>query len=81
MPDDSKTENALPVRVKPVVRAQGWKCDLGNGQYDHDWQYRHDWGGDPNVPNGTFECGYWVCRACGAEDQERPAPQYDDETQ
>lgn len=55
----------------------GWKCDLGNGEYDHDLRWVEDWGGDPEVVGGTFDCSRWVCRVCGAEDLERPAPRHD----
>jgi hypothetical protein len=45
----------------------GWICDLGNGEFDHDWRYVSDWMGDPDVINGTMDCSYKRCRVCGEE--------------
>lgn len=44
-----------------------WKCDLGNGEFDHDWAIVHDWMGDPEVINGTRDCSFKRCRVCGEE--------------
>jgi len=33
-----------------------------------------DWGGDPDVIGGTFDCSRWECQLCGLEDLKRPAP-------
>ena len=49
-----------------------WICDLGNGEFDHDWQYVSDWGGDPEVIGGTFDCSFKRCRICGVEEQIGP---------
>lgn len=50
------------------------QCDLGNGEFDHDWQWVDDWTGDPGVIGGTMDCGFWRCRACEEEDHKRPRP-------
>ncbi len=52
-----------------------WNCDLGNGEFDHDWQWISDWYGDPGVIGGTADCSYWECRVCSERDDKRPAPQ------
>lgn len=44
-----------------------WVCDLGDGTFDHDWEYVSDWAGDPSVPNGTYDCSFKRCRQCGEE--------------
>jgi hypothetical protein len=41
---------------------------------DHDWRYISDWGGDPDVIGGTFDCSRWECRKCGEEDLKREPP-------
>ena len=61
------------------VLEHGWVCDLGNGEFDHDWEWVSDWYGDPGVINGTADCSYYRCRVCGAEDHESPPPTYDDD--
>lgn len=53
-----------------------WECREGTPDEDHDWKFVSDWYGDPCVINGTADCSYWLCRACGKEDYERPAPEY-----
>ncbi len=50
--------------------AKKWQCDLGNGEFDHDWEVVHDWEGDPGVIGGTQDICYLRCRACGAEDYD-----------
>ena len=41
-----------------------WVCDLGNGQWDHDWQEKHDSSGE--VDGGPGDHWTWrECRACG----------------
>jgi hypothetical protein len=52
----------------------GWVCDLENGEFDHDWKWISDWGGDPEVIGGTYDCSYWECRVCGAQDTTRKGP-------
>lgn len=47
-----------------------WECDLGNGEFDHDWEVIHDWEGDPGVIGGTQDICYLRCRVCGAEDYD-----------
>ena len=39
---------------------------------DHVWTYVADWMGDPGIPNGTVECGYYECLECGLEQAEKP---------
>ena len=51
-------------------------CEIEPGEFDHDWKYVSDWGGDPEVINGTFDCSHWECRVCG-ETKEGDPPQYD----
>jgi hypothetical protein len=57
-------------------KAQG-TCDLGNGEYDHDWRWIQDWGGDAEVIGGTFDCSRWECRRCGLEDVNKEPPAHD----
>jgi hypothetical protein len=45
----------------------GWACDQGDGTFDHDWRYVSDWGGDPEVISGTFDCSFKRCEQCGEE--------------
>lgn len=40
----------------------------------HDWKFISDWGGDPDVIGGTFDCSRWVCQMCGDEDLKRDPP-------
>jgi hypothetical protein len=37
------------------------------GECEHDWERVQDWGGDPSIPNGTFNIEYVRCVHCGAE--------------
>lgn len=39
---------------------------------DHEWYVQGDWGGDPEVIGGTYDCSFWRCKLCGEEDHERP---------
>ena len=39
---------------------------------NHDWQYVPDWGGNPDVPNGTFDASYFVCELCDEHQTEMP---------
>ena len=49
--------------TKPIE--QLWVCDLGNGQWDHDWQEKHDSSGE--VDGGPGDHWTWrECRVCGA---------------
>ncbi|HFL2187550.1 TPA: hypothetical protein ACHTCR_004948 [Pseudomonas putida] len=50
------------------------KCEVVDGEVDHDWKYVSDWGGDASVPGGTFDCSYLECRVCGEEDHNHPSP-------
>ncbi len=49
------------------MKVPGWVCDLGDGEFDHDWEIVVDWDGDPEVINGTFDCSFKRCRQCGEE--------------
>jgi hypothetical protein len=41
-----------------------WKCDLGNGEWDHDWQEKHDSSGE--VDGGSGDHWSWrECQVCG----------------
>ena len=46
------------------------------GEVDHDPKYVRDWGGDPSIPYGTFDCSRWECRRC---DEECEGGEPDDE--
>jgi hypothetical protein len=50
------------------------QCEIVNGEVDHDWKLVSDWGGDPNVIGGTFDCSYLECRVCGEENHNHPNP-------
>jgi hypothetical protein len=52
-------------------------CEIYPGEFDHDWRYHSDWGGDPGVINGTFDCSYWRCEQCDETKGGGP-PEYDD---
>ena len=59
-----------------------WDCKIPEeegGGFDHDWQWRHDWDGDPGVINGTRSWSVRVCRVCGIEDGETPYEGEDEE--
>ncbi len=47
---------------------------MSEPQCEHDWKWIDDWGGDPDVISGTFDCGHWECQLCGLEDLERKPP-------
>ena len=49
------------------MKVKGWVCDLGDGTFDHDWEFVSDWYGDPGVINGTADCSFKRCRQCGEE--------------
>jgi len=53
-------------------------CEIGEGEFEHDWKWVSDWGGDPSVVNGTFDCSGWICKTCGATKDGDP-PTYDDD--
>jgi hypothetical protein len=39
---------------------------------DHEWEFRSDWGGNPDIPNGTFDCSNWHCPKCDTETESQP---------
>ncbi len=39
---------------------------------NHVWVIVPDWGGNPDVPNGTFDCSYYQCTECGEERDDMP---------
>lgn len=53
---------------------------------EHDWTYISDWGGNPDIPNGTFDCSHYECTKCGEQQDDMPEgfehdfpePDYDD---
>ena len=48
----------------PAGSARAWQCNLGNGQWDHDWQEKHDDSG--GVDGGPSDQWSWrECRVCG----------------
>jgi len=47
---------------------QFWICLDGTEDEDHDWKYKSDWYGDPNVINGTQAFYTKECRYCGKEE-------------
>ena len=48
----------------PHGSARAWQCNLGNGQWDHDWQEKHDDAGDVDgIPGDRWS--WRECRACG----------------
>jgi len=53
-------------RAKKVgVGEVKWQCDLGNGEWDHDWVEKHDDAGEVD----GFQGNHWSwleCRVCGA---------------
>lgn len=53
-----------------LEHAKRCQCDLGNGEFDHDWEVVHDWEGDPGVIGGTQDICYLRCRACGEENYD-----------
>lgn len=55
----------------PAGSARAWQCNLGNGQWDHDWQEKHDDAGQ--VDGGPGDHWSWrECRVCGAIEGEAP---------
>lgn len=51
--------------------ARSWKCDMGNGEWDHDWQERHDDAGEVDgIPGDHWS--WRECRVCGAIEGEAP---------
>lgn len=32
----------------------------------HEWQFIHDWEGDPRIPNGVKDTSRIECKLCGA---------------
>lgn len=61
IPKHSKASSSLaPARGS----ARAWQCNLGNGQWDHDWQEKHDDSG--GVDGGPSDQWSWrECRVCG----------------
>lgn len=63
-PND-QAEARLPVSA--------WQCDLGNGEWDHDWQEKHDSaGGEGGGP--IIEWSWRECRVCGEIEEPPNAP-------
>lgn len=46
---------------------------------DHNWKFIKSWGGDESIPNGTFDCSYYVCANCHEETDSEPADFVPDE--
>jgi len=51
-----------------TIKTPGWICDQGDGTFDHNWKYRSDWYGDPEVINGTQTIYFRTCVQCGVEE-------------
>ena len=69
------TQENNPERPPALAEARGsarvWQCNLGNGQWDHDWQEKHDDSGQ--VDGGPGDHWSWrECRVCGAIEGEAP---------
>lgn len=46
------------------LRKPAWKCDLGNGEWDHDWEEKHESSGE--VDGGPGDHWTWrECKVCG----------------
>lgn len=50
-----------------------WQCDLGNGEWDHDWKEIHDSSGELGGGPGQ-QWTYRECRVCGAIDSQETKP-------
>jgi hypothetical protein len=58
------TETQSGGSLEPVGSARAWQCDLGNGEWDHDWQEKHDSSGE--LDGGPGDHWSWrECRVCG----------------
>ena len=61
-----------------------WECKIPEaegGGFDHDWEYKSDWYGDPGVINGTADIYFRRCRQCGVEEDVSALdmPTFDDD--
>lgn len=51
--------------------ARAWQCNLGNGQWDHDWQEKHDDAGEVDgIPGDHWS--WRECRVCGEIEAPNP---------
>jgi hypothetical protein len=48
--------------------------NIDTDKCDHVWTWIKDWGGDPNIINGTFDASYWQCAKCGSDECEDEPP-------
>lgn len=63
-PDPSQCPAGPPLAVEARYAA-AWQCDLGNGEWDHDWKEAHESSGELDGGPGD----HWTtteCRVCGA---------------
>ena len=61
------------------VDLESAQIEMGDkSRIDHDWKFISDWYGDPGVINGTADCSRYECQRCGAVDNDREPPSYDD---
>ena len=73
---DSKLQQEREVNGgTPFAEARGsaraWQCNLGNGEWDHDWQEKHDDAGEVDgIPGDHWS--WRECRVCGAIEGEAP---------
>ena len=54
-------------QTEPLAATAGsaWNCDLGNGEWDHDWAERHDDAGEVDgIPGDQWS--WRECGVCGA---------------
>lgn len=47
----------------------GWKCDLGNGEWDHDWRIERETSGECDGGRGD-EWTSRVCKVCGINESD-----------
>lgn len=48
-----------------------WQCDLGNGEFDHDWVEKHDSAGEVDGGPGNH-WSWFECRVCGEVETKKP---------
>jgi hypothetical protein len=73
-PDENR-KSSTP-RVDRLVMLPSHPCYIGEGEFDHEWQFQddsfdHEYGGQ--------QVHYWLCEECGAEREMEYADYHDDE--
>lgn len=51
--------------MKQNKKPKKWKCYPGDEAFKHDLATVHDWAGNPESINGTYDVIYRRCRRCG----------------